>query len=217
MATDIAAILRNLESFYDFTDKSVLHVGAGGGQIIGYAAKTRSVLAVDSDPSAVALLEAAIRDRGLKDRFTVVQREFGAVEAQADVVFFEFCLHEMDDPAGALLHARSIAPEILILDHAPRSRWAWHTCETEKAERSWASVRRGPVVREAFFEAVQEFRDYAELRTRLQPLGAPALSRIRKFEGRRDIRIEMGYAVALLRLSLPERARSDSNQGSTAD
>jgi hypothetical protein len=204
MATDVGAILSNLESFYDFVDKSVLHVGAGGGQIIGYAVSARSVLAVDSDSAAVVLLETAIRDHDLEDRFTVVQREFAAVEAQADVVFFEFCLHEMDDPAGALLHARSVAPEILILDHEPQSPWAWFTCETEKAERSWASVRRHPVVREATFKAVQDFGDYSELRTRLQPLGAPALARIRKYEGLRDISIEMGYAVALLRPKPPE-------------
>lgn len=198
MATDIAAILRNLESFCDFADKSVLHVGAGGGQFIGYAAKARSVLAVDPDPAAVALLETAIRDLGLEDRLTVVQREFESVEARVDIVFFEFCLHEMDDPAAALLHARSVAPEILVLDHEPASPWAWYTCETEKAERSWASVRRGPIVRESTFEAVQRFRDYSELHAKIQPLGAPALARIRKFEGRRDIGIEMGYAVALL-------------------
>jgi SAM-dependent methyltransferase len=203
MATDIAAILRNLESFYDFADKSVLHVGAGGGQFIGYAANARSVLAVDPDPAAVALLETAIRDQGLEDRLTVLQREFESVEARVDIVFLEFCLHEMDDPATALLHARSVAPEILVLDHEPQSPWAWYTCETEKAERSWASVRRGPIVRESTFEAVQRFRDYSELHAKIRPLGAPALARIRKFEGRRDISIEMKYAVALLGAELP--------------
>jgi hypothetical protein len=207
MATDIGAILRNLESFYDFAGKSVIHVGAGGGQLIGYAGKARSVLAVDSDPTAVALLEAAIVDRGLEDRFTVVRKEFLSVEAQADVVFFEFCLHEMEDPAGALLHARSLAPQILVLDHEPRSPWAWFTCETEKAERSWAGVRRGAVGRESTFEAVQRFRDYGELRKKIEPLGAPALARIRKFEGLRDIVIEMGYSVALLTFIPPSETR----------
>ena len=31
-----------------------------------------------------------------------------------DVVYFEFCLHEMDDPAKALIHAKSLAPDIVV-------------------------------------------------------------------------------------------------------
>jgi SAM-dependent methyltransferase len=198
MAADIAAILRNIESFYDFRGRSVLHVGAGGGQLIGYAARARSVLAVDSDPEAVARLERAIRDGNLEDRVAVVRQEFASVEKRADVVFFEFCLHEMDDPFHALLHAAGRAPEILVVDHGPRSRWAWHTCETEKAERSWAAVHRGSIAREAAFRDVQRFADYEELRARVEPLGAPALARIRPFENRRDIIIEMEYRMVLL-------------------
>jgi hypothetical protein len=35
VATDIEAIIRNIGSCFDFTGKSVIHVGAGGGQFIG--------------------------------------------------------------------------------------------------------------------------------------------------------------------------------------
>ena len=61
MATDTDAILSNLCSFYDMRDKSVIHVGAGGGQLIGYAFNARSVLAVDPDRIAVSRLETAIQ------------------------------------------------------------------------------------------------------------------------------------------------------------
>ncbi len=69
MAADIHAIIRNLESFYDFTGKTVIHVGAGGGQLIAYARHARSVLAVDPEPAAVARLEAALHAAGLAVRF----------------------------------------------------------------------------------------------------------------------------------------------------
>jgi hypothetical protein len=39
MATDIARILKNLTAFYSFAGKSVIHVGAGAGQLIGYVPK----------------------------------------------------------------------------------------------------------------------------------------------------------------------------------
>jgi hypothetical protein len=33
---------------------------------------------------------------------------------QGDTVYFEFCLHEMDDPEYALIHAKSLAPDIVV-------------------------------------------------------------------------------------------------------
>ena len=49
MATDLDTILRDIERCYDFGGRSVIHVGAGGGQLIGYARNARSVLGVDTD------------------------------------------------------------------------------------------------------------------------------------------------------------------------
>jgi ubiquinone/menaquinone biosynthesis C-methylase UbiE len=199
MATDIDAIVANLRSFHDMTGKSVLHVGAGGGQLIGYADQARSVLAVDPDPEAVSRLKAALRGSGLAERFRVVQGDFQWVSERADLVFFEFCLHEMDDPAAALHHARSLTGEILVVDHEPDSPWAWHTCEEDKAARSWAAVRRLGTVREASFRATQHFDDHPQLLSRVEVLGPQAVERSRRYAGQRNIRIGMGYAMALLR------------------
>lgn len=199
MATDIDAIVSNLCSFYDMKGKSVIHVGAGGGQLIGYAFDARSVLAVDPDPTAVSALEAAIRNYGLENRFRVVHGDFSTVRAQADVVFFEFCLHEMDDPTAALSHARSLASEILVLDHEPHSRWAWYTCEEGKTTRSWAAVRRLSVVREASFKATQHFDTYQQLKSKIQVLGDQAVTRIEELAGGEGVRIEMEYGIALIR------------------
>ena len=198
MATDIAAILRNLESCYDFTGRSVIHVGAGGGQLIGYAGRAGSVLGVDPDAAAVGRLKAAIRERGLEARFRVVQSDVQSVSARADVVFFEFCLHEIVDPLTALRHAQTLAPEVLVVDPAPRSAWAWHLCETEKVLRGWAAAERFPLALDRTFPGEQRFHDYAELLARVEALGDCVVRRLRDFEARRDFTIDMPYRVALL-------------------
>jgi predicted RNA methylase len=82
MATDIAKVIANLASFYDFSNKSVVHVGAGGGQFIGYASDARHVVAVDPDAAALEPLRAAIGRLGLGDRFTVRQSRFESLSIE---------------------------------------------------------------------------------------------------------------------------------------
>jgi hypothetical protein len=198
MATDIAAILRDLESCHDFTGRSVIHVGAGGGQFIGYADRARSVLGVDPDAAAVERLKAALRERGLEERFRVLQSDIQSASVRADVVFFEFCLHEIVDPLTALLHARTLAPEVLIVDPAPGSAWAWHLCETEKVLRGWSAAERFPRTLDRTFPGVQRFHDHAELLAKVEALGECVVRRVRDFEGQQDFTIDMPYRVMLL-------------------
>jgi hypothetical protein len=199
MATDISAIEANIEGFYDFAGKLVIHVGAGGGQLIGYASKARAVTAVDTDPAAVARLQEAIREKSLGDRFEVVLGDLSAVSSPADVVYFEFCLHEMEDPDQELRRGLELAPEGVVVDHLPESRWAWYAAEERKAEASWAALRRLKPVREASFEATQRFADFRELSSRISVLGEPAISRVRRLEEQRRISIQMLYGMALVR------------------
>lgn len=199
MATDISKVIANLTSFYDFRNKSVVHVGAGGGQFIAYASDAHHVLAVDPDAVALEPLRAAIDRLGLGDRFTVRQALFESLADKADVVFFEFCLHEMDDPEAVLRHARTLAPETLVIDHAPGSPWAWYTAETEKAARSWAAVEQAGVVASRAFVGRQLFADVDALVARIASLGEPAVSRARALGGAAGVDIEMIYRIALLR------------------
>lgn len=198
MATDIAAILRNLESSYDFAGRSVIHVGAGGGQLVGYASRTRDVLGVDPDAVAVERLKAAIREHGIEDRFRVLQADVQSVSARADVVFFEFCLHEIVDPLTALRHALTLAPEVLVVDQTPDSAWAWQLCETEKVLRGWAAAERFPLAFDRTFQGVQRFHDHAELLAGVQALGECVVRRASEFSDRTDFSIDMPYRVALL-------------------
>jgi SAM-dependent methyltransferase len=198
MATDIDAVERNLTSFYDFKDKVVVHVGAGGGQLIGYSEIARSVLAVDIDENAASQLEAAVRERGLADKYKIEVADILSISAEADVVFFELCLHEMPDPGKALKHAQSLAKDILIIDHHPDSQWAWYILESDKARRSWNAVRIFDVTREKSYEAEQHFPDYTSLLAKIEVMGDLAVARISEFIGKSDIIIEMKYTIALL-------------------
>lgn len=199
METDVNLLLENIESCYDFRNKSVIHVGGGGGQIVGYGAAARSVLAVDADPEGVRRLGVLLREKGLLSRFIVFKGDFLTVRARADVVFFVFSLHGMADPDAALRHARTLAPETLVVDAAPGSRWAWYRGEETGVERIWEAVGRLPIARDDTFVGAEQFHDYDELLVRVRALGEPAISRIAEFKGRQGLAIKMPYRIVLLK------------------
>jgi SAM-dependent methyltransferase len=198
MAADLTVILADIESCFDFTGLSVLHVGAGGGQFVGYAAKTRRVLGVDPDAAAVARLREALKVRGLEGRFRVHQGDVLDVRERVDVVFFEFCLHEIADPAAALRHARGLAERVLVADHAPGSAWCELMLEAGKVARSWAAVETFARELDRTFPGLQRFHDHAELAAKIGSLGTEVLERTRPFEEQRDFTISMPYRVAVL-------------------
>jgi SAM-dependent methyltransferase len=198
MATDVALVVANLGRFYDFSSKTVVHVGAGGGQFIRYATTARHVVAVDPDPGAVERLRLAVDAAQLGAIFTFREARFEAVADHADVVLFEFCLHEMDEPDAVLRHARRLAPETVVIDHAPASRWAWYTAETEKAARSWAAAERAGIRREQLCSAPQRFANGDELLEKVRSQGEPAVGRALNHAGPAAIEIEMTYRIALL-------------------
>ncbi len=198
MVTDIRLLTENLRAFHDLEGRVVLSVGAGGGQFLDLYRDAARVLAVDSDPAALRQLEAAVTARGFQDRVDLVQADFFEVARKADVALFEFCLHEMPDPAKALQHARSLAPEVLVFDHAPGSTWAWHAAEEDKVVRSTRAMEACGIRRRAVFHGEQRFRDYAELHAKVASQGPTAIERAAPFREQRDIAIPMAYQAALL-------------------
>jgi ubiquinone/menaquinone biosynthesis C-methylase UbiE len=203
LATDIQKIIDNLTAFYNFTGKNVIHVGAGGGQIIGYAHLAKSVLAVDTDAEAIEHLKDAVRSSDLSGIFTVEHRDFMELNGSADVVFFEFCLHEMAEPYKALSKASGLASDVVVLDHDKDSSWSWYACETDKLKKSWDSVIRFKVAREQTFQAIQRFETYTELFDKFSILGKEALDRIKVFDNEQNIEIDMNYKTALITLTVP--------------
>jgi predicted RNA methylase len=198
VATDLGQIVENLDGFYDFADKTVVSVGAGGGQLVGYARSARGVIAVDRDEAAMERLAERVRECGVAARFTLMTADFLAVRPRGDVVLFEFCLHEMAEPERALGHAGELARDVLVIDHAPSSRWSWYAAEDGEVKAAWKAVGRRTIRRQQEVGGSQYFRDYAELEAKLASQGPTSLERIVPHRGRENISIPMPYRMALL-------------------
>lgn len=198
MATDVERILENLLAFYDFCGKSVIAVGSGGGQLAGYGRAAGKVIAVDRDTAAMDKLRESCQQLGVSDRFEYWCGDFHFCDRRGDVVLFEFCLHEMDDPAAAIGRAMILAPEAVVIDHAPGSPWIYYGAEDDKVERSWRILEGVPVTRRSRHETEQRFRDFRELEDKVRLQGEESLRRIEQFRGQRDIVIPMTYALALV-------------------
>jgi len=198
LATDYARLTENLRRFYDFGGKVVLYVGAGGGQLLDPATPTRKLIAIDKDVEALRQLKAALAAKGLEDSVAVVAASFEQVTLHGDAVYFEFCLHEMDDPEKALLHAKSLAPEVVVYDHSPGSEWIYYGAEENKVTLSSAVMERFGIRRRQTFHAEQRFADYAELLAKVRPQGPLAIERAQRFRGATDIVIPMSYELNLL-------------------
>lgn len=198
MGTDVKRIMENLLSFYHFRDKVVVSVGAGGGQLIEYGREARKVLAVDNDPHAIETLKDALRKRRLRQRFDLIEGDFGHTSLRGDVVLFEFSLHEMGDPCASIRHARQTASDIVVIDHLPESEWAYYVAEEDKVRRSWDAVLMYDIRKRASFSAAQAFPDYGELYDKVKSQGERSISRAKRFASDRDIIIRMPYGIVLI-------------------
>ena len=198
MATDYPKLRENLGRFYDFTGKVVLFIGAAGGQLLDPATRTRKLIAIDKNVEALRQLTSDIAAKGLQDAVEVVGARFEDVSVRGDVVYFEFCLHEMDDPETALAHARSLAPDIVVYDHSPGSEWIYYGAEEDQVSRSAAVMERFGIRRRETFLAEQRFANHAELLAKVSPQGPAAIERAGRFLGATGIVIPMRYELNLL-------------------
>ena len=198
MATDIQQIVAHLCEFYDFRGKTVIDVGAGGGQLVDFARAAKKVIAVDSDAAALQLLERALADKGLAGLFELRLGDFHALAAAGDVVLFEFCLHEMPDPLAAIAHARTLAADVVVIDHAPGSEWTYYGAEDDKVQSSFEGLQRAGVRAQSICHGEQRFSDHAELLAKIAPQGDVAIARCARFREALDIVIPMVYGVTLL-------------------
>jgi SAM-dependent methyltransferase len=198
MAADYAKLIAQLRSFYDFTAKAVLLVGAGGGQLLDPTVKPKKLIAIDHDRDALDEFERRVAAKGMQDFVDVVCAKFEEVGLSGNVVYFEFCLHEMADPMKALVHARRLAPDIVVFDHSRGSAWAFHAAEEEKVRRSSEAMERFGIRRRETFRTEQTFCDYAEFLAKLSTQGPVAIERAREFAGATAITIPMDCHLALL-------------------
>ena len=162
MATDYGTLRDNLRCFYDFVDKVVLYVGAGGRQLLDPSIKTRKLVAINQDALALQELKANVEGESIS-KVELLASRFESITVSGDVVYFEFCLHEMADPEKALHKARTLAPDTVVFDHLPDSDWVFHAAEENEVLRSAAAIERFGVRRRKQFSTDQRFRDHAEL------------------------------------------------------
>lgn len=198
MATDYAQLTANLCSFYDFTDKVVLFVGAAGRQLLGPTARTRKLIAIDKDVAAIRELQAGIAAKGLQNSMEAIAADFADLTHSCDTIYFEFCLHEMDEPEKTLRHAKTLAPDIVVYDHSPGSEWIYYGAEEDKVVRSATVMQRFGIRRQLALHAEQSFATYAELLAKVTPQGLLAIERVQRFAGSTNIVIPMSYELNLL-------------------
>lgn len=195
---NLEAIVDNLTAFYPLEGKRIIHVGVGGGILTGYSGTAKEIVGIDSNPAIEPILAAKLKAENLTGKFQVRIMDFIDYAQRADVVFFEFCLHEMENPLASIMHALTIAPTVLIADHSRNSQWSWYGCETEKLERSWTAINQFDVRHRAKFEETQRFDSFEDLHQKLSVLGAESLARIELLRNEHPIGIPMPYEVCLL-------------------
>ncbi len=198
MAADYEQMAQNIRQFYSFSGKKVLAVGAGNGPLTDLVLESRKLIVIDKDPAAIRFWEAKAAAEGLQDRVEVIHADFRETSPRADVVYFEFCLHEMDDPGQALRQALTLAPEVLVFDHLPDSEWAFHAAEEDKVRRSTDALANFACARHQEFRTEQRFPKYQQLVEKVSPQGKVALERAERYRGMTDIAIPMTYGLTLL-------------------
>ena len=210
MAADYKQMEQNFRQFYDFSGKTVVGVGAGGGPFTDLVCEARRLIVIDKDPSAIRQWEARIAAGGLKDRVEVIRADFCETSPRGDVVYFEFCLHEMDDPTETLRHALTLAPEVLVFDHLPDSEWAFQGAEEDKVRRSTDALAEFHCMRQQAFRTEQRFENYQQLLDKVSPQGALALQRAERYRDAAKIAIPMTYGLTLVssQFSVPSKSRS---------
>jgi ubiquinone/menaquinone biosynthesis C-methylase UbiE len=195
---DYGELKENLRHFYDFTGKVVLFVGAGAGQLLDPSTRTKKLIAIDRNVEALGELKSKISANGTQHSVDVVAANFEDVSLFGDVVYFEFCLHEMDDPQKALAHARALAPDVVVFDHSPGSDWAFYAVEDDKVRRSAKAMLRFGIRRRETFRSEQRFRDHTELLAKVAVQGPMAVERAQYFANVTNIVIPMSYELTLL-------------------
>lgn len=198
MVVDRKELTRRLGGFYDFKGKSILYVGAGGGQLLDPSWRPTKVTAIDSNGKALDNFrnEAMTKWSGIEVDF--IPRPFETVRGKADVVYFEFCLHQMDGPMKSLELARSLAEDIVVMDHLPGSEWIFYGAEEDLVERSTKAVEAFGIRKQERLSIEQKFADYEQLAKRMAEVGEESRTRVLRFEGARAISIRMDYGLFLL-------------------
>ena len=198
MAADYALLTKNLCEFYDFADKAVLLVGAGHGQLLDPAIRPKKLIAIDRDLTALREFQTKIAADARQTAVEIVHGQFEEVLTRSDVVYFEFCLHEIADPFAALKRARTLAPDVVVFDHSPASEWVYYGAEEEVVRRSSEAMKNFGIRRANSFRTQQRFRSGSELISKVAAQGPVAIERAQRYANINNFTIPMACELALL-------------------
>lgn len=198
MVVDRRELAANLVGFYDFAGKSSLCVGAGGGLLLPPSSDVARLVAIDKDRKALQRFRTESRGKWTGIPIKFVPRKFETVGLRGDVVYFEFCMHQMDDPLEALEHARSLAPDIVVIDHLPGSEWVYYWAGEAMVNRSTKALESFGIRRQGKFTAEQRFEDWDAFAARLSDEGEESRHRVLELKGQMNVRMRMDYGLYLL-------------------
>jgi hypothetical protein len=194
---DAQKIDKDLLEFYDFEDRTVITVGAGEGRFTEYGRNSTHVFTIDCNEDALVRFKETLDKAKLDYKFTLIRSDFYDCKKKGDVVLFEFCLHEMTDTKAAIMHALTMAPNVLITDWWPDSEWAYIADENEKVLNSWKSINKLNLKKVKRVDSQKFFRDYDELYQKVKSRGEKAVQRIEKYKDMTDFSIPVSYGIAL--------------------
>ena len=198
MVVDRNELATNLREFYDFAGKSAICVGAGGGLLLDPASRVASVVAIDKNAEELERFrtESKTKWAGIPLRF--VPSKFEEVDFQGDVVYFEFCMYMMEDQRKTLDHARSMARDIVVIDHVPGSKWIYYWAGEEEVMRSTKVLESYGVRRKKRFTSEAWFKDWQAFADRLTGLGEESRRRVLELKEAKDVRMPMDYCLYLI-------------------
>jgi hypothetical protein len=198
LVVDRSKLTMELTQFYDFRGKRVLYVGAGGGQLLGPEVGAREVVAIDSNPGSLEEFRKGAKTKWAGTSVQFLPHDFVTIDQRGDVVYFEFCLHEMADPWKALKHAHSLGPDVVVMDHLPQSKWIFYGAEETQVLRSTEAIESFGIRRRESLTTDQQFKDFEELASRMSGQGEVSHQRLLPLKDEVDIRIRMDYGLFLL-------------------
>jgi SAM-dependent methyltransferase len=195
MAVNSIELINNIDSFIDFSNRSVLIIGAGGGQLVGYAANAKQIIAVDNDENSINQLRERVSKTMLKDKYSYIVNDFFNVTCKADILVFEFSLHEIPDIKKAIEHGKELAPQVIVFDHCKESEWLYIVQEEGKIENEDNILEKMNVKKAKQYSIMQSFNEYEDLKRKVVIQGEESIKAIHKYITTKNIEIDMKYKL----------------------
>jgi tRNA G37 N-methylase Trm5 len=197
MVTYLDKIKQDVERFINCNGKTVLIVGAGGGKLFGYADSAQKVFALDCNSKALDKLAEIIHLNEQEEKYELVCGYFETIDIKADVVIFEFSLHEIPDAYETLKHAKKLSNRVIVVEHTSDSEWICLAQEDQNVKRVEEGLTKFEVIKTEYYVTQKEFKDLDDLKTKLGYIDNDRLPSIfEKYKSKVNHSVEMKYRIS---------------------